>query len=336
MTTNMLTRIVSNRVYDFSHVVGGRQLTGIVQLALADGDDVYLVMRRRNGGNLMKLTIGPVPGDEEIVGQIGKSGAGQGEFVWPTAAAIDSNGNIYVTDEWLNRVTVFDREGNFVRTFGEQGSGEGQFDRPSGIAVDGDDNVIVSDTLNHRVQKLTPDGESIATWGCKGDGPGEFDSPWGVTTDGSGAVYVADHRNHRMQKFDSDGGFLFAIGSQGTGEDQFDHPSDVAVDPQGDIYVCDWVNNRVGCFDSEGAPITIFAGDAQELSKWQRQYVAGNPDVYKARRRVYSLEPEWRFALPMAVIFDDEKSRLMVVDSQRHRIQIYNKLTDYRDPQFNI
>ena len=188
--TNMLTRIVSNRVYDFSHVVGGRQLTGIVQLALGDGDDVYLVMRRRNGGNLMKLTIGPVPGDEEIVGQIGKSGTGLGEFVWPTAAAIDSNGYIYVTDEWLHRVTVFDRDGDFVRTFGEQGAGEGQFDRPSGIAIDGDDNVIVSDTLNHRVQKLTPDGESIAAWGCKGDGPGEFDSPWGVTTDDSDAIYT--------------------------------------------------------------------------------------------------------------------------------------------------
>ena len=62
----------------------------------------------------------------------------------------------------------------------------------------------------------------------------------------------------------------------------------------------------------------------------------GLSDVYKARRRVYTLEPEWRFALPSAVEFDSRNSRLMVADTQRWRIQIYNKLHDYADPQFNI
>ena len=332
----MLTRIVSNRVYDFSHVVGGRQLTGIVQLALGEGDDVFLVIRRRAGGNLMQLSIGTEPGDEEIVGQIGGSGDGPGQFVWPTSIAIDSQHNIYVTDEWLHRVSVFDREGNFVKMFGAHGTAEGQFDGPSGIAIDSSDNLFIADSLNHRIQKLTKDGEYITAWGCRGSGHGEFNTPWGITTDSQGSVYVADHKNHRIQKFDGHGEFAFAIGGQGTSEDQFDHPSDVAVDSDGDIYVCDWVNNRVPSFDSEGMPITTFEGDAQELSKWQKQYVAGNPDVYKARRRVYSLEPEWRFALPMGVVFDNEKSRMMVVDSQRHRIQMYNKVPGYRDPQFNI
>ena len=122
----------------------------------------------------------------------------------------------------------------------------------------------------------------------------------------------------------------------GDGEAQFDHPTDVAVDPDGDIYVCDWVNNRVQAYDADRKYITTFTGDAQELSKWQHEYVLSNPDVYKARRRVYSLEPEWRFALPMAVEFDAVKSRLLVVDPQRWRIQIYNKLDNYDDPQFNI
>ena len=85
-----------------------------------------------------------------------------------------------------------------------------------------------------------------------------------------------------------------------------------------------------------GEYITTFIGDAQELSKWQLEYVRSNPDVYKARRRVYTLEPEWRFALPSAVEFDSHNSRLMVADTQRWRIQIYNKLLDYSDPQFNI
>ena len=105
---------------------------------------------------------------------------------------------------------------------------------------------------------------------------------------------------------------------------------------KGDIYVCDWANSRVQAFDADGRYITTFIGDAQELSKWQSEYVRSNPDVYKARRRVYSLEPEWRFALPAGVAFDDAGSRLMVADTQRWRIQIYNKVLDYSEPQFNI
>jgi DNA-binding beta-propeller fold protein YncE len=126
------------------------------------------------------------------------------------------------------------------------------------------------------------------------------------------------------------------LGGHGKGDNQFDHPSSVAVDSDGEIYVCDWANNRVQTFDKDRNYLTTFEGNAQELSKWQRQYVNANPDVYKARRRVYTLEPEQRFALPMAVAFDNEKSRLMVVDAQRWRIQIYNKLRNYADPQFNI
>ena len=332
----MLTRIVADRVYDYSHVVGGRQVTGILTLAVGKDDDVLVLLRRPNSSNVTKLSIGTMPGDEEIQTQFGSTGDGAGQFRWPAGLAIDSDGNVYVTDEWLHRVSVFDSDGGFLRMFGGFGDGLGQFNRPSGIAIDDNDDVYVSDTLNHRIQKLDKFGNTLNSFGRHGDGDGEMNAPWGLTTDSDGCVYVADHKNHRIQKFDSDGEFVFSIGEHGDREMQFDHPTDVAVDPDGDIYVCDWVNNRVQAYDAHGNYITTFTGDAQELSKWQREYVLSNPDVYKARRRVYSLEPEWRFALPMAVEFDAVKSRLLVVDPQRWRIQIYNKLDNYDEPQFNI
>ena len=332
----MLTRIVADRVYDFGRVVGGRQITGLVSLALGRGDDVYAVLRGPYSAKVVRLSIGSTPGDEEIVGEFGERGDGQGQFIWPAGIAVDSQHNVFVTDEWLHRVSVFTPEGEFLRMFGTAGSGDGQFSRPSGIAIDGDDDIYVVDTLNHRVQKLSNDGRYIAQFGSHGTDAGEFDSPWGITTDDQGFVYAADHKNHRIQKFNEQGEFVFQLGSQGTGNNQFDHPSDVAVDPDGEIYVCDWANSRVQAYDRDRNYITTFEGDAQELSKWQKEYVRSNPDVYKARRRVYSLEPEWRFALPMAVVFDSQKSRMLVADSQRWRIQIYNKLLDYSDPQFNI
>jgi len=45
---------------------------------------------------------------------------------------------------------------------------------------------------------------------------------------------------------------------------------------------------------------------------------------------VHSLEPEWRFAFPTAVVFDERNDRLIVSDTQRNRLQIYNKLKNYQ------
>ena len=113
------------------------------------------------------------------------------------------------------------------------------------------------------------------------------------------------------------------------GRGQLTRPSDVTVDSDGDVYVCDWANDRVQVYGPDGGFITTFIGDAQELAKRHKQTVDSNIDVKKARRRVYSLEPEWRFAMPTAVEFDHARTRLMVADTQRGRIQIYNKLDDY-------
>ena len=77
-------------------------------------------------------------------------------------------------------------------------------------------------------------------------------------------------------------------------------------------------------------------GSAIELSKWQKRFVEASPDMVKARRRVQTLDPETRFALPTCVRFDAGRNRLYVVDSQRWRIQIFDKLVDYAEPQFNI
>ena len=332
----MLTTSAAGRVFDFSHVVGGRQITGSVNLAFGEGDDVYIVKKAAGFTDVLRLSIGPEPEDEEVTARFSEVNEGFFRDAWPACVTVGPNSDVYVTDELRHLVSVFDRDGLFLRHIGEHGIGEGQFDRPSGIVFNASGRMLVVDTLNHRVQELTTDGEFVNAWGSHGSEDGQFRSPWGITVDSDDHVYVADHKNHRIQKFDPDGNFKFALGGYGSEKGQFDHPSDVAVDPDGDIYVCDWVNNRVQVFDSDGGYISELGGSAIELSKWQKQYVRGNPDVYKARRRVSSLDPETMLALPTGVSFDASRSRLFVVDSQRWRIQIFNKLDDYSDPQFNI
>jgi DNA-binding beta-propeller fold protein YncE len=211
---------------------------------------------------------------------------------------------------------------------------------------------------------FTPDGKFVAKCGKAGSGDGEFNQPWGVTLDQAGNIYVADWKNHRVQKLSPQGKFLMKIGEYGTipapagayavtymgpwisnsnsgtlgypKAGLLNHPTDVAVDPDGDIYVADWGNHRVCVFDSEGGPIASLIGDAEVMSKWGQQSIDANPDMMKARRRVKSLEPQFRFCFPTAVDFDPETDRIIVADGQRNRLQIYRKVRDYTDFQANL
>ncbi len=42
------------------------------------------------------------------------------------------------------------------------------------------------------------------------------------------------------------------------------------------------------------------------------------------------------FRMPSYCAFDQENNRLLVCDTMRHRIQIYQKVDGYQDPQFNL
>ena len=314
--------------------------------ACAAGDKVYVLNRQFEEvldvpwnkaalyAEVCSFIMPTTPGAEVYLGTFSKYGDGDGELIWPVGIAIDSDENIYIADEWMNRISIFTNSGHFLRNWSSQGDGE--FNRTSGIALDLNDDVYVVDSLNHRVRKFTKDGGYILQFGSFGDGPGELNAPWGVAVDDEGSVYVADHKNHRVQKFDANGEFVASFGSYGKGKGQLNRPSDVAVDPDGDVYVCDWGNDRVQVFASDGRFIASFIGDAQQLAKGHQQQVDANPDVIKARRRAYTLEPEWRFAMPTGVTFDVENSRLIVADSQRSRVQIYNKVKNYMEPQFNL
>ena len=345
----MLTTLVAGRVYDFSHAVGrlnayGEGFTSHRAVVAGEGCTVYVLNRGQDAkGNIFggrarvgKWNIPMVPGEEHWLVDIGGSGDAEGQFLWPCGIDLDSEENIYVTDEWLNRVTIFDKDGKLLGVWGTPGDGDGELDRPAGIAIDKNDDLYIVDSLNHRVQKFTKDGKYLAQWGSLGSKEGEFDSPWGIALDREGYVYVADHMNHRLEKFTPDGDFVTLFGSYGTGPAQLNHPSDVSVDPDGDIYVCDWANNRVQLFAPDGRFLTSLLGDAQEFSRDAKVEAESNPDAMKARRKVHSLEPEWRFAMPQGLTFDAENNRLIVTDTVRYRLQIYNKVKDYADPQLTI
>ena len=76
----------------------------------------------------------------------------------PSDLEFDSKDRLYVTDEGLNAVIVYDSSGNYC---GDIGQNEGQFNGTSGIAIDSKGHLFIVDQYNHRIQKFTNEGEFL-------------------------------------------------------------------------------------------------------------------------------------------------------------------------------
>ena len=62
-----------------------------------------------------------------------------------------------------------------------------------------------------------------------------------------------------------------------------------------------------------------------------------NPDQANRRRQVEDLvDQQKKFRLPTGCTFDLANNRLIICDTQRGRLQVYNKDNSYMDPQFNL
>jgi sugar lactone lactonase YvrE len=192
-----------------------------------------------------------------LISAFGTKGTGPGQFLHVHGIAVDSSGNVYVSDAEKCNVQKFDSEGNFIKMWGTKGTDPGQFLQPESMAVDSEGNLFVVDHVNQRVQKFDSKGNFITMWGTKGTGSNEFEKPWGVAVDSKGNVYVSDQKNPVVQRFSNDGKFISKWGSYGTGNEQFVHLHDVTADSNDFVYVTDGRNNsRVAKFDSQGNFIT--------------------------------------------------------------------------------
>ena len=334
----MLTTTAQGRTWNFSYALGrnaaaGNGFTQPISVATDDDNVLYVLSRGAQGSDgkaLPNTRIGKMTMDHEFLGDMG-----QGDLTWPVGLAVDTDGNLFCSDEHLNTIFIYGKDGDLLDKWGTRGNGDGQFNGPSGIAFNTDDELYVVDSGNSRIVRFMKDGEFVSQWGGRGCGTGQFADPWGITVDSHGNVYVADWGNNRIQKFSSDGEYILSFGDELPDTLSLTRPSDVAVDSDGDVYVVDWGNKRVQIFDSEGEIITGLYGDAHEFSKWAHEVVQANPDALKAYRRVKDTAPLARFERPTSIAVDKE-DRIIISESTRGRLQVYEKEKDYMDPQFNL
>jgi DNA-binding beta-propeller fold protein YncE len=110
------------------------------------------------------------------------------------------NGDVYVAESHTNvedpnligRVSVFDKNGKFLRTIGKTGTGPGEFRTPHAVEFDSQGRLIVGDRHNHRVQILTKDGKFIAEYK-------EFSRVSGIAIDKNDMIYTADSESDQRR-----------------------------------------------------------------------------------------------------------------------------------------
>jgi DNA-binding beta-propeller fold protein YncE len=206
-----------------------------------------------------------------LVCKFGERGKDEGQFAYPTGAAVTSDSSFVIVTDFLNhRVQVLrlvvGADGisahlECVRSLRNGvGSAEGQLKYPTAVALlqsngGQQETVLVTESGNHRVSQFAL-GTFIGIFagtGEQGSGDGEFHYPQGITVLGSsGEVAVADYGNHRVQIFDSEGKYKRQFGTEGKEADgQLHCPTGLASDAHGNLLVVD-ETNRLQVFDPEG------------------------------------------------------------------------------------
>jgi sugar lactone lactonase YvrE len=244
------------------------------------------------------LTGGGFPA---FASSFGASGAGNGQFSFPSDIAVDSSGNTWVADTFNNRIEKFNEKGEYVTKFGSSGASNGQLAWPMALALDSSGNTWVADTFNNRIEKFNEKGEYVTKFGSAGAGNGQLSIPMGIAVDSKGNVWVADTGNGRIEEFSESGQFLKTVGTKGSGTGQLGEPAGIDIGPDGALWVADLQNSRVAEFSEAGQFIRQFGS-----------YGTGNG----------------QFKLPMGVAVD-AKGNVWVAEEENARVQEFNEKGEY-------
>ena len=202
----------------------------------------------------------------------------------PDSVAVDSTGNIYISDKYNCRIRMVDTSGRIstlagaTHYAGDQGPATSALlHEPQHAIKDTTGSLYISDSDNHAIRKVWPSG-TITT--IAGNGTCDYTGdhgpalsatlcyPQALALDSIGNLYVADSGNYVVRRIDPAGRITTYAGngtygdayhgSQATAA-QFEGPVGLAADAAGNLYVSDWSANRVHKIAANGT-ISLVAG----------------------------------------------------------------------------
>ena len=270
----------------------------------------------------------------------GQKGKSVGMLHFPWGVAVNNHDEIAVSECGNHRITIFSREGTFLKSFGRRGKSNGMFINPSGIAFDQNNNVFVVDSFNHRVQVFDRNGNFLRKFGEQGSLDHQLEHPNGLSINGHGDLIVSDSGNKFIKIFSPNGKFLRKFGGAGSLVTPFH-----CIQHGQFFIVSDWSDHSFKMFDLEGNCISKYGkqgkGDGEFFDprhfSVDKEGLLMICDGCSHRVQVFELNGkfvtkfgskgsergEFKFPNSTANLSD---GRVVVCDSWNHRIQIFDKI----------
>ncbi|XP_022801950.1 tripartite motif-containing protein 3-like [Stylophora pistillata] len=248
--------------------------------------------------------------------------------------AVNTKGDIVVTEEGGHCVYVFDKNGNCLEKIGSKGRKTGQFHYPKGISFLNEDEVIIADQGNDRLQRLNIQTRTVVkSFGKCGKEKGEFMAPQYVTVDDEDRIVVTEFNNHRIQVISKEGESIFMFGDCGPGKLFFP----ICCIPYKNMFlVSDAYNHCIKAFDQSGTFLYKFgtpgSGDGQ--FKWPHGLLVDSSNNLLVcdfrNRRVQQFSLDGRFtgksstrqlSSPTAITTAPD-GRILVTSSDKNKVYI--------------
>lgn len=206
-----------------------------------------------SGGNVYILDerIQILDAAGQYISQFG-SGINDGQYFAPRDIAVDTAGNVYVTDPYGYRIQKFTSNGVFLGQYGGA-----QFSSvlgmPGSIAVDSVGNSYVTRDYS-AVLKFDASGAYVGQVASQGGGVDQYDSVRSVAIGGGDSLYVTSHTSYIgsvIKVYDSTGVYSGRFGLSSPSGGIFAINASVAIDGvSGDFYVSG--NGNIQKFNAAG------------------------------------------------------------------------------------
>jgi tripartite motif-containing protein 71 len=215
----------------------------------------------------------------------------------PRYVAVDTTGQVYVSDGMVQKILVYSPEGKLINELAGP-KDEGAW-APLALSVGPTGDLYVTEASSQRQRVLVLDGQggTKLAFGEAGENPGQISFANGVIADDKGRIFVSNGNNGRVDIFAPDGTYLESISGSEAGS--FGLPRGLALDDLGRLYVVDAVSQDVVVFDVEGPrPKFLFSFGGYGIGDGQ-----------------------WRYPVGIAV---DGSGRVYVTDRVNNRIQVWS------------
>ena len=178
--------------------------------------------------------------------------------------AVDGNDRVFILTRGEHPIMVFDKDGNFERSFGQ---GHFSENRTHGLYYSAaDDTLLAADDGIHTIQKFSVTGEKLMEIGEKNHpAPRWSGQPFNRPTSAAirpsnGDIYISDgYGNSRIHVYTAEGEYRFSWGEPGIDAGQFIRPHNIAFDEDERVYVVDRECHRIQLFDTDGNFLTMWS-----------------------------------------------------------------------------